>query len=364
MTEETVLITAEDITALYTACTDAGIQIWIDGGWCVDALLGKQTRPHKDLDIAIDQKDVNALFALLWKEGYQEIRKEEEYNMVRGNTAGHEIDIHVFVSDAQGNIIGGTAYPTESLTGIGSIDGHEIRCISAEYMIQFIAPWFSKHPEKYGQDISALCEKFGIAFPAVYEQYTSLSPYHQKYAKQSAEEIQNKVHAKKEELEAIFREVTLDTKDIPVRLAVLGCGDKRFVTQHQKIFEEVLHKKVSVTTFDITIQHLKGEEHIFQHDCTLPLPHGPYAITYGHVLLKFIAPQKQFDVLRNSYEALTPWGIAIHVLDTEEITTTNDTLPDWSWSVPLEKHIQELTALNISYKKIPVKYGVALVLVK
>jgi lincosamide nucleotidyltransferase A/C/D/E len=29
------------------------IEFYVDGGWGVDALLGKQTRPHADLDIAI-----------------------------------------------------------------------------------------------------------------------------------------------------------------------------------------------------------------------------------------------------------------------------------------------------------------------
>ena len=28
------------------------IEIWIDGGWGVDALLGTQTRPHSDVDIS------------------------------------------------------------------------------------------------------------------------------------------------------------------------------------------------------------------------------------------------------------------------------------------------------------------------
>lgn len=43
---------SEDVLALYTALHELGIQIWIDGGWGVDALLGEQTRPHQDLDIA------------------------------------------------------------------------------------------------------------------------------------------------------------------------------------------------------------------------------------------------------------------------------------------------------------------------
>lgn len=35
-----------------------GIEVIVDGGWGVDALLGRQTRPHGDLDIACQHKDV------------------------------------------------------------------------------------------------------------------------------------------------------------------------------------------------------------------------------------------------------------------------------------------------------------------
>lgn len=59
-------------------------------------------------------------------------------------------------------------YPTESLTGSGTIDGHTVRCISPKYMIEFLAPWLSKHPEKYLNAISALCEKFNIELPKEY----------------------------------------------------------------------------------------------------------------------------------------------------------------------------------------------------
>ena len=34
------------------------IEVIIDGGWAVNALLGEQTRPHDDLDVAVFHKDV------------------------------------------------------------------------------------------------------------------------------------------------------------------------------------------------------------------------------------------------------------------------------------------------------------------
>ena len=62
-------MTACDVISLYTQLENLNITIWVDGGWCVDALIGEQTRPHKDLDVAIQQKDVSGLRQLLQEQG-------------------------------------------------------------------------------------------------------------------------------------------------------------------------------------------------------------------------------------------------------------------------------------------------------
>lgn len=49
-------ITLEEVVNFYRELENRGITIWIDGGCGVDTLLGTQTRPHKDLDIAIHKK--------------------------------------------------------------------------------------------------------------------------------------------------------------------------------------------------------------------------------------------------------------------------------------------------------------------
>src|SRR5438477_4113231 len=33
---------------------EVGCRFWLEGGWGVDALVGRQTRPHRDLDIDVD----------------------------------------------------------------------------------------------------------------------------------------------------------------------------------------------------------------------------------------------------------------------------------------------------------------------
>ena len=63
----------KDVVDLYKLLEENGIEVWIDGGWGVDALLEKQTRPHKDLDIAVQWKDVPKLRELLSTQGYKQV---------------------------------------------------------------------------------------------------------------------------------------------------------------------------------------------------------------------------------------------------------------------------------------------------
>jgi len=164
------LMTSIDVTDCYTTLENLGIEIWVDGGWGVDALLGEQTRPHKDLDIAIQQKDVPKLRELLEARGYKDIKLEEAqpWNFVLGDDKDHEIDVHVIVFDDKRNglygpVEKGIMYHAASLTGSGAIDGHTVKCISPEWMVKFHSGYELK--DKDFKDVSALCKKFGIELP-------------------------------------------------------------------------------------------------------------------------------------------------------------------------------------------------------
>ena len=165
------VITSRDVIVLYTGLEEMGIKIWIDGGWSVDALLGKQTRPHQDLDIAIQKKDLPKLRTFLESRGYREVERDEKkkWNFVLGDDAGHEIDVHAFTFDDQGRVVEGIEYSDGSLGGIGKIDGCTVRCIAPEHLIAFHTR--HKPKDKDYKDVAALCEKFGIDYP---EGYTHL----------------------------------------------------------------------------------------------------------------------------------------------------------------------------------------------
>ncbi len=166
-----MLTKSKDVVNFYSQLEGLGIKVWIDGGWGVDALLGKQLRPHKDLDIAIQWKDVSRLREVLAKQGYEQVREDGQWNFVLADNKKHEIDVHAFIYDDKGNIVEGIMYPTESLTGTGTIDGYTVRCISPKYQIEFLARWIHKWPEKYLEAVSALCEKFGIELPKEYKEF-------------------------------------------------------------------------------------------------------------------------------------------------------------------------------------------------
>ncbi len=106
-----------------------GIEVIIDGGWGVDALLGEQTRLHADLDVAVLHKDVPGIRALLAAKGWHEIPWGDtwECNFVLSDDHGHLFDIHSCTFDESGNNIYGVKYPFDSWKGTGSINGSLVK---------------------------------------------------------------------------------------------------------------------------------------------------------------------------------------------------------------------------------------------
>ncbi|EKE10965.1 MAG: hypothetical protein ACD_15C00165G0002 [uncultured bacterium] len=156
---------ATDVVDLYIELGKMGIEIWIDGGWAVDALLGKQTRSHEDLDIAIEHKNIPRLRKYLESQGFIEIERDEEkkWDIVLGDDNGHEIDVHGFSFDDNGHIIKEShwaGYEEESLSGSGIINRIKVRCASFEQLLKTHDGTKRKLKEKDYKDMDALRMKF------------------------------------------------------------------------------------------------------------------------------------------------------------------------------------------------------------
>jgi lincosamide nucleotidyltransferase A/C/D/E len=160
-------MSAADAAALLTLFAERGIQVWLDGGWAVDAVLGRQTRLHEDIDIALCHDDVPALRRLLEEMGFRDVPRDDtrECNFVLGDDRGRQVDVHSFRFDERGRCVFGVPYPIESLTGRGVIAGRELDCIAPEWLLKFRSG-YKLRPKDF-LDIAALCERFGFTPPPV-----------------------------------------------------------------------------------------------------------------------------------------------------------------------------------------------------
>ena len=121
---------------------EAGCSVWVAGGWGVDALVGHQTRPHRDLDLAVDARDESRAVAVLRRDGYQ---IETDWRPVRVELVAPNrgwVDLHpvVFGVDGHGrqaDLGGGHfEYPPDGFAE-GVIAGRRVRCLSAEQQRRF-----------------------------------------------------------------------------------------------------------------------------------------------------------------------------------------------------------------------------------
>jgi len=161
-------MTGEDVADLIALLERHGLEVYVDGGWAVDAVLGEQTRPHDDLDIALPHAQVPRLRALLAARGFHEQRRDDswECNFVLADEAGRRMDVHSYTLDTAGGNVGGVAYTREHLTGHGVIGGHRVRCIAPAWLVKFHTGYELDHKDWH--DVRRLCERFQIAIPDEY----------------------------------------------------------------------------------------------------------------------------------------------------------------------------------------------------
>lgn len=164
-------MTAQDVVDIVRLCDENGVEVYVDGGWGVDALLGEQTRKHGDLDIALPHKHVPKLRELLAGKGFKEVPRDDtrDCNFVLGDDKGHEVDFHSYTFDENGNNVFGIAYEPRHFTGTGTINGYPVKCIPADVMVEFHSGYDLDDDDYH--DVKALCEKFGLPLPLEYRKF-------------------------------------------------------------------------------------------------------------------------------------------------------------------------------------------------
>ena len=115
---------------------------WVCGGWAVDALVGRQTRPHADLDLAVDAADLDAVLRLLHGLGFVPAQDWLPVRIEVAHPDGRRIDLHPVVlaadgSGVQAGLDGATfRYPAGCVT-TGRVAGREVHCLTATQQLAF-----------------------------------------------------------------------------------------------------------------------------------------------------------------------------------------------------------------------------------
>jgi len=148
----------------------ASIDVWLDGGWGVDALLETQTRLHRDVDIIVRVSDVPEVQRLLDQRGFSIKEGSPPYSFVLANGSGLEVDIHAVVFDEEGNGIyrmqngEDWIYPQVGFGGRGKVEDMEVKCLSPAVQVHCHAHGYTP-VEKDFQDMEKLHQKFRVELP-------------------------------------------------------------------------------------------------------------------------------------------------------------------------------------------------------
>jgi lincosamide nucleotidyltransferase A/C/D/E len=152
---------ADVATVLYIAHTARFDRVWIAGGWGVDALVGRQTRIHSDLDLAVDvtRMALDHLLQAFGRHGYV-VEADWRPSRVALVAGARQVDLHPLVFDAQGtgwqaNVEGREPfrYPKDAFAK-GLIDGRLVDCLSVAQQLRFHRGYVQR--EHDNQDIALL----------------------------------------------------------------------------------------------------------------------------------------------------------------------------------------------------------------
>ena len=129
-------MTVDEVLAVLDTVRSLGCRFWLEGGWGVDALAGRQTRPHRDLDLDVDAAYEEQVLDALHELGYV-IETDWRPNRVELAGPGGWVDLHPLVIDGHGNarqaaLGGGWHEFPHSFYTVGRIGGISVPCVSVE----------------------------------------------------------------------------------------------------------------------------------------------------------------------------------------------------------------------------------------
>ncbi len=137
-------MSSDTVIKLLDGFASIDVPVWVIGGWGLDALLGRQSRSHSDLDllVAADSQILGRALTMLSSLGYS--RQFEEAwpaaddpmtrRLVAANNIGQSVDLHpVDLSGPTFSTCEPDAAATPTTLTTGQLGGRTVPCVSAEF---------------------------------------------------------------------------------------------------------------------------------------------------------------------------------------------------------------------------------------
>lgn len=165
-------MSGNDVLEILKILNSAAIDVWIDGGWGIDALVTRQTRVHSDLDVVAPLNKVDELKEVLGKIGFSVCEDELPARLVMKDDTHRQIDFHTVTFDEESGGIqklqDGTSYryPPEGFNAIGVINGKKVKCVTPEVQAECHYGYQPDDNDKH--DMKLLHEYFGIPLTEPY----------------------------------------------------------------------------------------------------------------------------------------------------------------------------------------------------
>ncbi|HKA10970.1 MAG TPA: hypothetical protein VKI99_10935 [Candidatus Dormibacteraeota bacterium] len=189
----------QDAVLISNLLYDSDLRHWLMGGWGVDALLGKPSRIHGDLDLLVPKSEVADVERLLRSHQWLSVaewktrRRKRVLDPATGELVrpdarpappthvvslvdkfGRRVDLHPL--DIRSKVAVETLadgqryeYPESWLEGIGHILGQTVNCLTAEAQLTRHSGYAPRRiPDEHRKDVAILCRQFRLEPPPGY----------------------------------------------------------------------------------------------------------------------------------------------------------------------------------------------------
>jgi lincosamide nucleotidyltransferase A/C/D/E len=162
-------MTEADAVEILGWLVEGEVPVWLKGGWGVDALVGEQTRDHKDLDLIVRDDHVSRMSDVLHEHGFR-LSRGVQGGFVLRDERGRVVDLHTVHFDDlgdghfEGENRGPFEHPAAAFAATGDIAGRRVACLSAEAQMTNHA-WGYTPGDTDFHDMRLLTVRLGTAPP-------------------------------------------------------------------------------------------------------------------------------------------------------------------------------------------------------